>query len=83
MQPNKASFTTGHTIIGKGIAYVKPFDKLLCLKPIEVEFKNNRCCIEVHNNSDTTVEFLFGQEIGYFDIRSKGLVQICNTSIHA
>ena len=73
LQPNKASFTPRHTITGKGIAYVKPFHKSLPLRPIEVEFENNRCCIEIHNNSDTTVEFLFGQELGYLDARSKGL----------
>ena len=35
----------------------------------------NRCCIEVHN----TVEFLYGQEMAYFDDRSKGLVQTNNS----
>ena len=75
LQPNKTSFTPRHTITGKGITYAKPFNTLLPLKPIEVEFENNRCCIEVHNNSDTTVKFLFRQELGYFDARSKDLVQ--------
>ena len=46
-----------HTIIGKGIAYVKPFDQNLPLRPVEIEFENNRCCIEIHNTSDSTVEF--------------------------
>ena len=49
------------------------------LRPIEIEFKNNRCCIEIHNTSDTTTEFLHGQEMAYFDIRSKGLVQMNNS----
>ena len=49
------------------------------LRPIEIEFKNNRCCIEIHNTSDTTVEFLHGQEMAYFDARSKGLVQTNNS----
>ena len=49
------------------------------LRPIEIEFKNNCCCIEIHNNSDTTVEFLHGQEMAYFDARSKGLVQTNNS----
>ena len=51
-----------HTIIGKGIAYVKPLNQNLSLRPIEIEFKNNRCCMEIHNISDSTVEFLHGQE---------------------
>ena len=67
--------------MGKGIAYVQPFNTILSLTPIEVEFKNNRCCIEIHNSSDSTVEFLFGKEIAYFDARSKGLVH-ANKSKH-
>ena len=76
---NKTSFTPRHTIIGKGIAYVKPLDQNLPLRPIEIEFENNRCCMEVHNTSDSTVEFLHGQEMAYFDARSKGLVQVNNS----
>ena len=68
-----------HTIIGKGIAYVKPLDQNLPLRPIEIELKNNHCCMEVDNTSDSTVEFLHGQEVAYFDARSKGLVQINNS----
>ena len=49
------------------------------LRPIEIEFENNCCCIEIHNTSDTTVEFLHGQELAYFDTRSKGLVQMNNS----
>ena len=75
---NKTSFTPRHTIIGKGIVYVKPLDQNLPLRPIEIEFENNHCCIEVHITSDSTVEFLHGQEMAYFDARSKGLVQINN-----
>ena len=78
LQLNKTSFIPRHTIIGKGIAYVKPLDLNLLLRPIEIEFENNRCCIEAHNTSDSTVEFLHGQEMAYFDARSKGLVQINN-----
>ena len=59
--------------------YVKPLDQNLPLRPIEIEFENNCCCIEVHNTSDSTVEFLHGQEMAYFDARSKGLVQINNS----
>ena len=35
--------------------------------------------MEIHNTSDSTVEFLHCQEIAYFDTRSKGLVQINNS----
>ena len=78
LQPNKTSFTPRHTIIGKGIAYVKLLDQNLPLRPIKIEFENNRC-MEVHNTSDSTVEFLHGQEMAYFDARSKGLVQVNNS----
>ena len=47
--------------------------------PIKVEFENNKCCIEFHNSSDSTVEVLFSIEIAYFDARSKGLVQANNS----
>ena len=60
---------------------MKPLDQNLPLRLIEIEFENNRCCIEIHNTSDSTVEFLHGQEIAYFDARSKGLVQINNSKI--
>ena len=49
LRPNKTSFTPRHTIIGKGVAYVKPLDPNLPLRPIEIEFENNRCCIEIYN----------------------------------
>ena len=78
LQPNKTSFTPRHTITGKGIAYIKPLYSKLPLSPIEIEFENNCCCIKIHNTSDTTVEFLHGQEMAYFDARSKGLVQTNN-----
>ena len=79
LPPNKTSFTPRHTIIGKGIAYVKPLDPSLPLRPTEIEFENNRCCIKIHNTSDSTVEFLHRQEMAYFDARSKGLVQTNNS----
>ena len=75
---SKISFIPCHTTIGKGIASVRPFDSTLPLRPVEIEFKNNRCCLEVCNTSDCTTEFQYGQEIAYFDARSKGLVQINN-----
>ena len=78
-QSNKTSFTPRHTITRKGVAYVKPFDSKLPLRPIEIEFENNHFCIEVHNTSNTTVEFLHGHEMAYFDARSKGLVQTNNS----
>ena len=76
---NKTSFVPCHTIVGKGIAYVKPLDLTLPLRPGEIEFENNRCCLEVCNTSDCTIEFQYGQEIAYFNARSKGLVQINNS----
>ena len=79
LRPNKTSFTPRHTIIGKGIAYVKLLDQNLPLKPIEIELENNRCCMEVHNTSDSTAKFLHGQEMAYFDARSKSLVKINNS----
>ena len=78
LQPNKTSFTPRHTITSKGVVYIKPFDSKLPLRLIEIELKHNHCCIEIHNDSDTTVEFLHGQEMAYFDTRSKGLVQMNN-----
>ena len=79
LKPSKTSFIPCHMIIGKGIAYVKPFDMTLPLRPVEIEFENNRCCLEVCNTSDCTIDFQYSQEITYFDARSKGLVQINNS----
>ena len=79
LKPSKTSFAPCHTIIGKGIAYIRPFDLTLPLRPVETEFENNRCCLEVYNTSDSTVEFQYSHEIAYFDARSKGLVQISNS----
>ena len=76
---NKTSFVPCHMIIGKGIAYVKLLDPTLPLRPVEIEFENNRCCLEVCNTSDCTIEFQYGQEIAYFNAKSKGLVQINNS----
>ena len=42
---SKTSFIPHHMIFGKGIAYVKTFVSTLPLRPVEIEFKNNRCCI--------------------------------------
>ena len=64
---------------GKGIAYVRPFDSILPLRPDEVEFENNRCCLEVTNTSNSTIEFSYSHEMAYFNARSKGLVQINNS----
>ena len=64
--PNKTSFMPRHTIIGKGIAYVKPLDQTLPLRPIEIELENNLCCMEVHNTSDSTVEFFIWPRNGIF-----------------
>ena len=69
LQPNKTSFTLRHTITGKSIASVKPLDPNLPLRPIEIEFENNHCCIKIYYTSDSTVEFLHGQEMAYFNAR--------------
>ena len=65
--------------MAKGIAYVRPFDTMLPLRPIVINLKNNKCCLEIHNSSDSTVKFTFGNEMAYFDARSKGLVQANNS----
>ena len=49
------------------------------MRPVEIEFENNRCCLEVGNTSDCSIEFQHGQEVTYFDARLKGLVQINNS----
>ena len=54
---SKTSFVPCHTITGKGIAYIRPLDLTLPLRPVEIEFENNRCCLEVCNTSDSTIEF--------------------------
>ena len=79
LKVSKTSFTPHHTITGKGIAYVRPFDSKLPLRPVEVEFENNRCCLEVTNTLNSTAGFSYDHEMAYFDARSKGLVQINNS----
>ena len=79
LKSSKTSFFPCHMIIGKGIAYVKPLDLILPLRPVEIGFENNRCCLEVCNTLDCAAEFQYSQEITYFDARSKGLVQINNS----
>ena len=81
LKPSKTSFIPCHTIVGKGIANVKPFDLTLPLRPVEIEFENNRCCLEVCNTSECTIAFQYSQEITYLNARSKSLVQI-NYSKH-
>ena len=75
---SKTSFVPCHTITGKGIAYVRPIDLTLPLRPVEIEFENNRCCLEVCNTSDSNIKFQYSHEVAYFEARSKGLVQINN-----
>ena len=79
LKTGKSTFTSRNTIMGKGVAYVRPSDKTLPLRPIEIELENNKCCLEIHNSSHSTVKFLFGNEIAYFDVRLKGLVQANNS----
>ena len=54
---SKTSFVPHHTITGKGIAYVRPFNSKLPLRPVEVEFENNRCCLEVTNTQTVPLNF--------------------------
>ena len=79
LKPSKTSFVPCHTITGKGIAHVRPLNLTLPLRPVEIEFENNRCYLEVCNTSDSTTEFQYGHEVAYFDARSNGLVQINNS----
>ena len=41
LKPSKTSFVPCHTIMGKGIAFVRPLDVTLSLRPVEIEFENN------------------------------------------
>ena len=79
LKPSKTSFVPCHTITRRGIAYVRPLDLSLPLRPVEIEFENNRCCLEVCNTSDSTIEFQYSHEVAYFDARPKDLVQINNS----
>ena len=58
---------------------LRPFHTTLPLQPTEIELENNKCCLEIHNSSDFTVEFTFSNETGYFNAQSKGLVQANNS----
>ena len=60
---SKTSFVPCHTITGKGIAYVRPLNLTLPLRPVEIEFEDNRCCLEVCNTSDSTIELQYGHEV--------------------
>ena len=77
LKTSRSTFIPRNTIIGKGIAYVRPFDKMLPLRPIEIVLENNKCCLEIYNSSDSTVKFIL--EIAYFDARSNGPVQANNS----
>ena len=39
LKPSKTSFIPHHMIISKGIAYVKPFDSTLPLRPVEMNLR--------------------------------------------
>ena len=66
LKTGRSTFIPRNTIMGKGVAHVRPFHKTLPLRPI-------------HNSSDSTVEFIFGNEIAYFNARSKGPIQANNS----
>ena len=61
-----ADIMTKHTTTGKGVAYIKPLDPSLPLRPIEIEFENNHCYFEIHNTSNSTVEFFTWTRNGIF-----------------
>ena len=65
LKTGRTTFTPRNTIMDKGVAYMRPLDMTLPLRPIEVELKNNKCCVEIYNLSDSTVDFLFGKEIAF------------------
>ena len=79
LKTGKSTFIPRNIIMGKGVAHVRPLNKTLPLRPIEIELENNKYCLEIHNSSDSIVKFLFGNEIAYFYARSKGLVQTNNS----
>ena len=79
LKTGRSTFILRNTIMDQGVAYVRPFDKMLPLRPIEIELENNKCCLEIYNSSDSVVKFIFGKEIAYFNARSKGLVQANNS----
>ena len=47
LKTGKTTFTPINTIMGKGIAFVRPFDGTLPLTPIEVKLENNKCSLEI------------------------------------
>ena len=79
LKPSKTTFTPRNTIMGKDVTYGRPFDPTLPLHPVDVQLENNKCCIEIYNSSDRTVDFTHGHELAYFDASSKGLVQANNS----
>ena len=60
LKTSNTTFTARNTIMGKGVACVRPFDTTLPLQPTEVKLENNKCCLEIHNLLDSTVENTFG-----------------------
>ena len=58
----KATLTPRNTIMGKGVAFIRPFDSTLPLWPITVKLENNKCCLEIHDSLNSTVEFTFGKD---------------------
>ena len=57
LKTDKTTFTPRNTIMRKGVAYVRLYDTTLALQAIKVELEYNKCCLEIHNSSDSTVEF--------------------------
>ena len=51
LKTGRSTFIPRNAIMGKGVAYVRPFDKMLPLRPIEIELENNKHCLEIHNST--------------------------------
>ena len=57
LKPSKTSFVPHHTITGKGIAYVRPFDIPLPLRPVEIEFKITDVVLEFVTHQTLLLNF--------------------------
>ena len=68
LKTGKTAFTPRNTIMGKVVAHVRLFDTTLPLQLIEVKLENNKCCLMIHNSSDSTVKFTLGKEM--HDVRA-------------
>ena len=75
---SKTSFVQCHTITGRGIAYVRLLDLTLSLRPVEIEFKNTRCCLEVCNTSDWTRMTSYSSLVVLVKWKNQNLYRVCS-----